>query len=140
MRGGVPLRRAHRDGHRPGAVPARGRVRVAGTRRTAPVRARTGELRGVPSRLSRRHRAAAAGVQNMSYRAIIFDLFDTLLYTTGTGTRDVAIARAGELGLTRERWVEGWRSSFELSSRGRFRDLAERVRHLFTQADLPQPG
>ena len=43
----------------------------------------------------------------MTYRATIFDLFDTLLYTSEIGTRETAIQLAMQVGITTDQWQRG---------------------------------
>jgi putative hydrolase of the HAD superfamily len=72
-------------------------------------------------------------------RGVVFDLFDTLLYCTETGTRALALARAEQLGMTQETWRRGWGKSFELASRGELRTVEDRVRYALQEAGLVSP-
>ncbi len=75
----------------------------------------------------------------MSYRAVIFDLFDTLLYVVDTGTREMAFAALREAGVAEEDWRRGWRESFDLAVVGRTRSLRQRVLGALRTAGLANP-
>ncbi len=64
----------------------------------------------------------------MRYRAVIFDLYYTLLYDTRTGTREKAIERAAEAGLTEEAWLRGWQEAGDRAAKGELATLRARVR------------
>ena len=53
-----------------------------------------------------------------AYRAVIFDLYYTLLYDTGTGTREQAREAAAKAGIAPEEWIRGWRAVGDESGRG----------------------
>ena len=63
----------------------------------------------------------------MSYRAVLFDLFYTLLYDEGTGTREKAMEVAQAAGIAPEDWLRGWRAGREESDRGAIPSLLGRV-------------
>jgi putative hydrolase of the HAD superfamily len=75
----------------------------------------------------------------VTYRAVIFDLFDTLLYVVDTGTRETAIQLASQVGVTREVWRSGWGEGFELASRGAIGCLWDRVAHTLRRAGVVEP-
>jgi len=64
----------------------------------------------------------------MTYRAVIFDLYQTLLYEQGTGAREKVIAEAQAAGITAEDWRRGWRATREDAMRGSIGSLRSRVR------------
>ena len=51
-------------------------------------------------------------------RAIIFDLFYTLLYDEGTGTREKAFEVAKTAGIAKDDWLRGWREAGEAATKG----------------------
>jgi putative hydrolase of the HAD superfamily len=72
-------------------------------------------------------------------RAVLFDLFDTLLYMEPTSAWQEGIRLAGEAGLTKEQWLAGWRSTADRAMRGQIRLVDERVRQALIVAGLPDP-
>lgn len=70
-------------------------------------------------------------------RAVLFDLYDTLLYSRGTGTRDRAMEVAAAAGIRREDWIGGWRATLAASLRGTIPTLLERVRAVLAQVAPP---
>ena len=78
----------------------------------------------------------------MSYRAVLFDLFETLVESHGTGLREKAIRIAQEVGVEREAWVRGWRTAFDEAARGHITSLRQRVAMALTAAGVrePDPG
>lgn len=52
-------------------------------------------------------------------RAIIFDLFCTLLYDEHTGTRDRAAKLIEAAGLSEQEWMDGWRVAGDAAARGK---------------------
>ncbi len=70
----------------------------------------------------------------MSDRAVVFDLFHTLLYDEGTGTREKAIALAQAAGIAEEDWLRGWRAAGEDAARGRPATTLGRVRRALVEA------
>src|SRR5512147_883671 len=63
----------------------------------------------------------------MAVRGVIFDLFDTLVYMTPTGTREVAQARIEAAGIEEGEWHRAWRATLPAAMRGEIRTLRERV-------------
>jgi putative hydrolase of the HAD superfamily len=54
----------------------------------------------------------------MTCRAVIFDLFYTLLYDEGTGTREKAIEVVRAAGIAEEDWLRGWRLAGDDAAKG----------------------
>jgi len=52
------------------------------------------------------------------FRAIIFDLFHTLLYDEGTGTREKAFEVAKAVGIAEADWLRGWRAAGDAATKG----------------------
>jgi HAD superfamily hydrolase (TIGR01509 family) len=69
----------------------------------------------------------------MTYRAVIFDLYWTLLYTAKTGLEDQATALAAEAGAEPEAWRRAWHSMMEASFKGQV-SLLERTRMALARA------
>jgi putative hydrolase of the HAD superfamily len=63
----------------------------------------------------------------MSYRAVLFDLFGTLLYVEYTGTRETAVQTLVAAGVPEADWLRGWRATFEPGARGELRTMRHRV-------------
>jgi putative hydrolase of the HAD superfamily len=63
----------------------------------------------------------------VSYRAVVFDLFLTLVYDVGTGTRDEAIRMAEAAGIPESDWLRAWRARMHDTWRGRIPSLRARV-------------
>lgn len=76
----------------------------------------------------------------MSYRAVIFDLFYTLLYDEGTGTREKAIEVARAAGIAEDDWLRNWRATSGLAVRGRLPTLSARVRKALEGAGIDDPA
>jgi putative hydrolase of the HAD superfamily len=74
------------------------------------------------------------------YRAIIFDLYQTLLYAPHTGTRERAIELAISAGVSREAWLRAWRETREEAMRGRIPTVRARARAALAVAGLPEAG
>jgi len=68
-----------------------------------------------------------------SYRAVIFDLYYTLLYDTGTGTREQARDAAAKAGIAPEEWIRGWRAVGDESGRGIAPSMYTRVRNALAE-------
>lgn len=75
----------------------------------------------------------------MSYRAVIFDLFGTLMYVEYTGTRETAVQALEASGVAKEDWQRGWRSTFEAGARGELRTMRQRVVAALGIAGVGQP-
>ena len=60
-------------------------------------------------------------------RAVLFDLYYTLLYDTRTGTREKAIERAAAAGIPEEAWLRGWRAAGDRAARGELATTRARV-------------
>jgi putative hydrolase of the HAD superfamily len=73
----------------------------------------------------------------LTYRAILFDLFDTLLYMTPTDNRARAVALLAAHGISEEDWWRGWREGFAPAVRGQTADLEERVALTLQEAGAP---
>lgn len=73
------------------------------------------------------------------YRAVIFDLYHTLLYEVDTGFHERAADIAGALGVPRQRWAEAWRSTLAPADRGDFPSLIARVRESLARAGVGDP-
>lgn len=77
----------------------------------------------------------------MSIRAVLFDLFDTLVYMQTTGARAEGIRLVAQAGICEQRWIAGWRSISERALSGEIETLEERVREGLAAAGLPAaPG
>ncbi|MBE9566632.1 MAG: hypothetical protein IMF16_07775 [Proteobacteria bacterium] len=68
------------------------------------------------------------------YRAVIFDLYWTLLYEAKTGLEDQATALVAEAGAEPEAWRRAWHSTMEASFKGQV-SLLERTRMALTRAE-----
>lgn len=73
-------------------------------------------------------------------RAILFDLFDSLVYFPPVGVREEGIRLAGEAGLSEEQWISGWRSTGLAAACGEIKSLEERVRLSLIAAGLAEPA
>jgi putative hydrolase of the HAD superfamily len=67
-------------------------------------------------------------------RAIIFDLFYTLLYDEGTGTREKAVELAKAAGIAGADWLRGWRAAGDDAALGRPGTTRGRVRRALAEA------
>ena len=67
------------------------------------------------------------------YRAVLFDLFYTLLYDEDTGTREKAIEVAEAAGIPAEDWLRGWQAGRYESDRGAIPSLFGRVRRALSE-------
>jgi epoxide hydrolase-like predicted phosphatase len=76
----------------------------------------------------------------MSYRAVIFDLYDTLLFARDTNTRAEAYALVRAAGIAEEDWAREWKATSDLSCRGRLPFLCQRVAMVFQAAGLSNPS
>ncbi len=63
----------------------------------------------------------------MTCRAVLFDLYQTLVRDVGTGTREQAIALAEAAGIPERDWLRAWRSRMQDTWRGRIPSLRARV-------------
>jgi putative hydrolase of the HAD superfamily len=75
----------------------------------------------------------------MAYRAVLFDLFDTLVYLRPTGARAETIRVAAEAGIPEAKWIAAWRSTLDGALRGEIRSLEERMTESLRAAGLPEP-
>lgn len=75
----------------------------------------------------------------MSYRAVVFDLFYTLLRDEHTGMREKAIEVAEAAGISRDDWLRGWRAGRDESDRGAIPSLRGRVRRFLTEVGYGDP-
>lgn len=75
----------------------------------------------------------------MSYRAVIFDLFYTLLYDEGTGMREKAIEVAEAAGIAQDDWVRRWSAGRDKSDRGAIPSLRGRVQRVLTEVGYDDP-
>jgi len=75
----------------------------------------------------------------MTLRAVLFDCFDTLAYYPPSETRAEGIRLVAEAGVSEERWIAGWRSTWERALRGEIQTMEERVRESLAAAGLAQP-
>ncbi len=69
----------------------------------------------------------------MTYRAVIFDLFYTLLYDEQTGTRERAIEVAQAAGIPEEDWLNGWSAAGDEAVRGNPGTTRGRVRRALVE-------
>jgi putative hydrolase of the HAD superfamily len=67
------------------------------------------------------------------YCGVLFDLFYTLLYDEGTGTREKAMEVARAAGIAPEDWLRGWRAGRYDSDRGAIPSLFGRVRRALSE-------
>jgi len=72
-------------------------------------------------------------------RAIIFDLFHTLLYDEGTGLRERAIEIARHAGIAEEDLLRGWQATRHEADRGAIRSLVGRVRRALSEVGHEDP-
>jgi putative hydrolase of the HAD superfamily len=68
-----------------------------------------------------------------SHQAVIFDLYYTLLYDEGTGTREKAIEVAESAGIPRADWLRAWRTVADASQRGAAPSMLARVRNALAE-------
>jgi len=73
------------------------------------------------------------------YRAVLFDLYYTLLVDGGTGTREKAIEVAAAAGVPAEDWLRGWRATSEAAEVGAIPTMVARVRRALAEAGLGRP-
>ena len=66
-------------------------------------------------------------------QAIIFDLFYTLLYDEGTGTREKAMEVARAAGIPEEDWLRGWRVAGDDAAKGNPGTTIGRVRRALAE-------
>jgi len=67
-------------------------------------------------------------------QAIIFDLFYTLLYDEGTGTRERALEAVKAAGIAEEDWLRGWRAAGDAATKGNPGTTRGRVRGALAEA------
>ncbi len=67
-------------------------------------------------------------------RAIIFDLFYTLLYDEHTGTREQVAQRVTAAGIEEADWLRGWRVAGDAAARGKPGTTRGRVRRALAEA------
>jgi len=63
----------------------------------------------------------------MNICAVLFDLYDTLLYAQPTGTREKALEIIVAAGIAKEDWLRGWRATINPSLRGEILFMRQRV-------------
>jgi len=73
------------------------------------------------------------------YRAVLFDLYYTLLVDGGTGTREKAIEVAAAAGVPTDDWLRGWRATSEAAQVGAIPTMVARVRRALAEAGLGRP-
>ncbi len=73
----------------------------------------------------------------MAFRAVIFDLYWTLLYMEETGLMDAAMALAEEVGADPDAWHEAWRRTLHASWRNEL-SLLGRVRESLKAAGVAE--
>jgi putative hydrolase of the HAD superfamily len=76
----------------------------------------------------------------MSYRAVILDLYQTLLYGERTGTRELAAQAADAGGIPMDEWLAAWSSTLERSDRGEVATILERVHMALSVAGAEDAG
>ena len=76
----------------------------------------------------------------MMHRAVLFDLFDTLVYLRPTGARAETIRVAAEAGIPEAEWIAAWRSTVDRALRGEIRSLAGRMTETLRAAGVPEPS
>lgn len=74
-----------------------------------------------------------------AYRAVLFDLYYTLLADGGTGTREKAIEVAAAAGVPKDDWLRGWRATSEAAETGAIPTMVARVRRALAEAGLGRP-
>jgi len=75
----------------------------------------------------------------MIYKAVLFDLYDTLLYADEIGTRPDALALLAAAGIKAEDWDRAWTGTLPASLRGET-TLLERVRIALKSAGSDDPA
>jgi len=75
----------------------------------------------------------------MRYRAVIFDLFDTLMTGERTGTRERALEVVAAAGLSAESWLQAMRARADDAAAGRLPTLRARVREALAAAGHVEP-
>jgi 2-haloalkanoic acid dehalogenase type II len=70
----------------------------------------------------------------MKICAILFDLYDTLVYEEQTGTRQQAIEAITAAGIDIEDWQKAWGATRVTALRGRYATMQERVQHALYEA------
>jgi len=75
----------------------------------------------------------------MAFRAVIFDLFDTLMTAEETGARQRALEIVSAAGLSADRWLEGLRARADDATAGRLPTLRARVREALRAAGYAEP-
>jgi putative hydrolase of the HAD superfamily len=76
----------------------------------------------------------------MLVRAIVFDLFDTLLYFDMSDARKEEIRLVKKAGLSEAAWFTGWRTTLADAHCGRIGDLEEHVRQALIAAGMEKPS
>lgn len=66
-------------------------------------------------------------------QAIIFDLFYTILYDEGTGTREKAVEVARAAGIAEDDWLRGWRVAGDDAAKGNPGTTIGRVRRALAE-------
>jgi putative hydrolase of the HAD superfamily len=73
----------------------------------------------------------------MTIRAVLFDLYDTLIYVDANKAKANRIILAEIAGLSEKTWLAGWSATEKRAIRGEIRSIEERVRHsLATVSEL----
>ena len=75
----------------------------------------------------------------MMCRALLFDLFDTLIHIGPMGYRAESIRLALEAGIREDRWIAAWRSTAEAAMLGEIGSLEERVTCALLAAGMASP-
>lgn len=74
----------------------------------------------------------------MKYRAVIFDLFGTLIDNFTHSAHEVVLRKmAGELGVSSHAFVRGWLDSYEPRNRGAFASTEGNVTHVLAEMKAP---
>jgi putative hydrolase of the HAD superfamily len=77
----------------------------------------------------------------MNCRAVLFDLYDTLLYARPTGMREKALELISRAGIAEAAWLRSWRATLNPSLRGEIPSQRRRIKLALEGAggDAPAP-
>ncbi len=75
----------------------------------------------------------------MIFRAVIFDLFETLIHAVESGRREDAIACVVAAGVSEEVWLKRWRQTYQIAYRNPL-TLEQRVAATLRAAGMKRPA